>query len=201
MNLYNLNIILICQVQLLLTSLVFETSFHFKKFLHCNYKPQNDISTILAFQLYRILVSYTFNPETISPVKFLIEFQPERDIRFSEKLARNEVAGMGGLSCAKILKRQGALISGVLPFCTCDISSITSRLIKKKKREKKNIVLDMSRLHGKFRWKKKKKRKLTRRQRAYQRDDHAFCFFFFFFITIRFATSTDFIEKSIKEKK
>lgn len=201
MNLYNLNIILICQVQLLLTSLVFETSFHFKKFLHCNYKPQNDISTILAFQLYRILVSYTFNPETISLVKFLIEFQPERDIRFSEKLARNEVAGMGGLSCAKILKRQGALISGVLPFCTCDISSITSRLIKKKKREKKISYLTCRVCTENFVEKKKRKGNWQEDNERINVMIMLFVSFFFFFITIRFATSTDFIEKSIKEKK
>lgn len=51
-----------------------------------------------------------------------------------------------------------------------------------KKKEKKMIVLDVSRLHKKFRKRGRKKRKLTRRQRgkAYQCDDHAFCLFFFY---------------------
>lgn len=68
------------------------------------------------------------------------------------------------------------------------LDNITS---DKKKGGKKMIVLDVSRLHKKFRKKKKGNWQEDNEEKAYQCDDHAFCLPFFF-ITIRFVTSTDF---------
>lgn len=75
-----------------------------------------------------------------------------------------------------------------------------------KKKEKKMIVLDVSRLHKKFRKRGRKKGNWQEDNEEKRINVTITLFVFFFFITIRFITSTNFTwygkkYKDIKEKK